>query len=475
MTPAPGPPALPESYEAFTAHASENLGAWFNYFRQAHEYIMSAEDAANAHRNQLAAAANENTVLREDNAGLRATQQLLERQHSSLSFELAQARAEVLNLSTRSASASAASPLPTTPDDPPADPAQPVPAPNLPATPARPVSTPDQRTHLSERLPDPAKFEGDRKDLQRFLNQIEEKMAVNRDRFPTPQARIAYVNGRLGPTPYALVIPHISKTKYRVGDYNEILEMMERAYGDPNRISNARDALYNLRQSNKDFASFFAEFARLALEAEMDESALPAMLKQAVSREIRGMMVHHDPPSEEYHAYANWLQSLENRLRAHSTSPPVTKPASTLPAPPVPQRSSPVLRPAPRYSAVASAPPARFPVAVPALPAPPTRPARLHDPDPMDLSHSRRLPARTVSPRSGASRRERGECFRCGSSDHIVRDCPYPDTRPLRVSSARQLSPPARIPARRPSPPGRTASVRSNSPDSVQGNGVSLG
>jgi hypothetical protein len=56
---------------------------------------------------------------------------------------------------------------------------------------------------LSERLPDPDRFDGDRKDLHRFVSQIKGKMNINLDHFLTPQARMAYVINRLKGAPYA--------------------------------------------------------------------------------------------------------------------------------------------------------------------------------------------------------------------------------------------------------------------------------
>jgi hypothetical protein len=50
---------------------------------------------------------------------------------------------------------------------------------------------------LSERIPDPSEYGGDREDLRRFVSQIRAKMNVNQDRFPAPQSRMTYVISRL--------------------------------------------------------------------------------------------------------------------------------------------------------------------------------------------------------------------------------------------------------------------------------------
>jgi hypothetical protein len=188
----------------------------------------------------------------------------------------------------------------------------------------------------------------------------------------------------------------------QLGDYDQILNTLTRAFGDPNLINNARNDLFRLRQTNKDFSSFFAEFQRLALEGEMAEETLPTLLEQAISRELRSMLLHHDPPNRNYHQYAAFLQDLENRRRRFDQ--PAPAPTKIINAPNYTAAA------APRRAVTSQSPPL----------APPTPGA-----DPMDLSAQYRY--------RSESRKERGECFRCGSKAHRVAACPEPDTRPQRA------------------------------------------
>jgi hypothetical protein len=329
---------------------------------------------------------------------------------------------------------------------------------------ATPMGTPPSATpessgsHVrSERLPDPEKFEGDRKDLRRFVSQIKEKLNVNRDRYPTPQSRMTYVTNRLKGAPYAQILPYIHEGACQLSDFAEILDILERAFGDPNRTRNARNELYRLRQGNKEFSAFFAEFQRLAMEGEMPDAALPTMLEQAINRELKGMLLHHDPPSGSYHDLARFLQNLENRRTQYESNQPT-----------VPRTFA---------TAIKSNAPAALKPTEPVLwrrPVDRTTTPPPMNPDAMDLSTSRRFsPAR-----QGYSRQERRECFRCGSKDHFVRNCPHPDTRPVtahqmtrRTYSPRPVSPPYEKRGR--SPPHGPSSYESVSPDRST-KGVSL-
>jgi hypothetical protein len=140
-------------------------------------------------------------------------------------------------------------------------------------------------------------------------------MIVNQDRFPTPLSRMTYVNSRLSGTPYSQILPYIQGSVYQLNDYSEILKILERTYGDPNRIQNTCSELFCFKQTNKEFAAFFAEFQRLGLEAEMNYESLVTLLEQAVSNELRGMLLHNLPTSRSYLELAAYLQELENRRR----------------------------------------------------------------------------------------------------------------------------------------------------------------
>ena len=111
-------------------------------------------------------------------------------------------------------------------------------------------------------------------------------MNANADRFPLAINRMTYVAGRLTGSAYALMLPKIQYGIPQFVDYPLMLEYLEKAFGDPDRIQNAQNKLFHLRQRNLDFSAYFSEFQRLALEGEMPESALTPLLFQGISREL---------------------------------------------------------------------------------------------------------------------------------------------------------------------------------------------
>ena len=114
---------------------------------------------------------------------------------------------------------------------------------NLPAalllTPSPIAYESSETSRLSERLADPDKFDGDRNKLLNFIDDIRLKFAINGDRYPTARERKAYVVSRLTGLAYQQVRPYIRLGVPQVADFEQILEILEKAFGDPNRASRA--------------------------------------------------------------------------------------------------------------------------------------------------------------------------------------------------------------------------------------------
>ncbi|QQK42098.1 hypothetical protein Pdw03_4952 [Penicillium digitatum] len=98
---------------------------------------------------------------------------------------------------------------------------------------------------------------------------------------------------------------------------------------------------------------------RLAMEGEMHNEALPTMLEQAINRELKGMLLHHEPPKGDYLDLARILQNLENRRVQYDSGPstaPRTYSAAIRTAPKAPELNS--GRPGPEQTATTEEPPA---------------------------------------------------------------------------------------------------------------------
>ena len=430
--PRPDPPLSTESVEELTASFQSNAADWMQYLSGSFEYTTELEGTIATLRNEV------DSVQRNLHESTSRNEGIIEYQQGQI--ESMQRRNVELELDVRRLSAAeipANQPISTT-STPPTEPEI------APATTVSSATT----VNLKEKQPDPKEFDGNRKDLRRFTQQIHGKMLVNGDRFPTATHRLVYVAGRLTGRAYDLILPKISHGIPMFADYTDLLAYLEQAFGDSDRVQNAQSKLFNLKQKNQEFSTYLAEFQSLALDGEMPESALTPLLYQGVSRELQDMLLHNPPTSQEFHAFANHLHVLDNRYRRHqqqslrSRTTQSSRPANTtttttttaaLPARPVAAVVSQSTRSdSPR----------------------PVSSTTVHY-DPMDLSSQRTTPA--------SGRRERGECFRCGSKTHLVSRCPEPDTRPLLQARSSQLYSVDSQPIERPdSPPASVVSVASS-------------
>ena len=394
----PNPPLSTDSVELLSTSFRNSPEEWLQYLSSSFNYTTGLQDTITTLRNEadVARLATQESIAQRDGVVEYQREQIESLQRRNVDLEI-----DVRRLSAAASPANQSTSATNTP------PTELETAPTTAVLHTTPVS-------LKEKQPDPKEFDGTRKDLRRFTQQ------VNGDRFPTPTHRLVYVAGRLTGRAYELILPKISNGVPQFPDYTEMLEYLEQAFGDSDRVQNAQSKLFNLKQKNQEFSTYFAEFQSLALDGEMSETALTPLLYQGVSRELQDMLLHNPPPSHDFHAFSNHLHVLDNRYRRHqqqalrnrttqpnrnNTSTNTTTPAR--PSQPTGASStrtdSP--RPAPASSSIAH--------------------------DPMDLSLQRST--------AGNGRRERGECFRCGSKSHLVSRCPEPDTRNFIQARSSQL------------------------------------
>jgi hypothetical protein len=385
----PIPPFLPDTEEDFLVSVQADAAPWVEYLQEAYNFIATTPNEPTLDPTLLERISSQDDRIAE----------LEETVENVIDFQRQEAdRLQERLRRTESdrdrAVAQAITPVPTIP-------ALPVPNHSAealvdPITRTSPITPPAPSEHSvrSDKLPDPDVFKGERSDLRRFLSQISQKLRINRDRYPTAESRLAYVSSRLSGPAYSQILPYINRDgTCRLPDYPELLNLLERAYGDPNRINNARTDLFRLRQKNFEFSTFFAEFQRLAMEGELAEDALSTILDNAISRELRGMLMHSPPPSRDLNMFAKHLQDLENRRRQYSTPTP-------LPANPQPHLAMKRTNTATNTQGTIS--------------------SKQPEPtgEPMDTSNTR--------PKTD---KERGACYLCHQTGHLARDCSLPNPR----------------------------------------------
>ena len=247
--------------------------------------------------------------------------------------------------------------------------------------------------------PDP--FSGNRGEYQTFKAQLSSKLAGDAHKFRSEQHRLQYMANLLRGNAYKMVLPYIQRDRIDLATTDELWEVLDGAYEDPDRKGTAKRELENLKQANREFSVYFADFQRLMAELRWDDDARKTALYRGLSEEMKDLLLSYSPP-EEWNQYTHLLQELDSKIRARSAEKKRKGPTS-------------ITRPNPA--------PAPQPNPAPVIPVSQRTTANpeWHGPAPMDLSAGHREAERQ---RQYAERRAAGLCTSCGLPGHFRAECP---------------------------------------------------
>ena len=108
-----------------------------------------------------------------------------------------------------------------------------------------------------------------------WYTQMQEKMEGNAHLMPTESDCMIYIQSRIGPSAMSYLMPRLRpESTNQITTVKEMFEVLKASLGDPDRARNARIQYQNLRQGNKEFTTFWAEFQQLAAELDHSEPTL---------------------------------------------------------------------------------------------------------------------------------------------------------------------------------------------------------
>lgn len=270
---------------------------------------------------------------------------------------------------------------------------------------------PENHGARGDKLPDAPMFDGTRDKLRSFVAQLRLKLFADTTRFPTPQLRLSYAINRCEGRAMEQLLPYIRDNGTITGldDVEDVISVLQTAFGDPDRAATARHKLQTLRQGNKEFSLYYAEFSRLVSDLDWDQRATMDALRHGLSIEILEKLIGTPNPTN-LNDFVNLCQRLDSQIRAvehlrklrSSTSSSTSRNASHHPVTTPQQPRTPQGTFAPT-SAPQPQPDTTQPV-----------------PTPMDLSANRRK----ITPQERAARLAEGRCLYCGGHGHLAATCP---------------------------------------------------
>jgi hypothetical protein len=279
---------------------------------------------------------------------------------------------------------------------------------------SRVVPTPPQgQKERGQKCADSLDFSGsDRSLLRGWIAQLRMVIRPKPSSFPDEQSKMRYAFNRLGGLALHQILQHVQKNgDIGLADLSALIQLLEAAFGDPECVAMAERNMREIKQKNREFSQYYAEFQLIAADLDWNSSALRNPLRLGLSEEMKDSFIHTDMP-EDLPAFVTLCQKRDNQIRqrkAETAAQHKWTLLSTI-----------------KYSLF---PPAAW--AVEAAPAGTvagyTRPA------PMDLIAGRRK----ISHKERQKRFADGTCLYCGGFNHRAVDCAVgKKARTFRVAGA---------------------------------------
>jgi hypothetical protein len=257
-----------------------------------------------------------------------------------------------------------------------------------------------EKAKKSAKLPDPKTFIGrdtgeknphETVELEDWLAKIRRKLSANKDHYSTTELQMGYVQNMVGGVAGKHLAPRLRTDA--VNPFitaEEMLQTLERAYGNPNKKQDASEEFRRLYQNNNPFPVFWADFQRLAAETEMPEATQLDELGFRVNADLQQALASVFDIASVYELAQRCI-TIDAKLQRVKKARGRTKPTAGTPG-----------------SGSASAPEKGVkpePGSSPSDPRPPGKKPQYDNAEKQQLSRE-------------------GKCFICKNPGHLARECP---------------------------------------------------
>ena len=268
----------------------------------------------------------------------------------------------------------------------------------------RPKPEADCPAARSTKYPDPPMFSGrDCTQLRPFIAKLRLKLYFNRDWYVTEQQRLEYAIKRLEDLALGQILPYVEEHHLRLKNLAALITILENVFGDPDRAATAERELNKLRQTNREFSLYYAEFQRLIAELDYNDTVKKNTLRRGLSEELKDALAYNPNQPEDFEQFVNLCNRLDNQIRARKAEKRGEDYRPRL-APTAAPRTAPVIAPAPT-------PP----------PHPTNTKSGHYGVAPMDHSAN----CRRNTPEERQKCMAEGRCLSCHGYGHFARECPH--------------------------------------------------
>jgi len=97
-------------------------------------------------------------------------------------------------------------------------------------------------------------------------------------------------------------------------DLPAFIQLLEAAFGDPDRVATAEQKMRDIKQKNCEFSEYYAEFQVIAADLYWNPSALWNALRMGLSEEMKDSITYSDMP-EDLAAFVTVCQMRDNQIQ----------------------------------------------------------------------------------------------------------------------------------------------------------------
>ena len=195
---------------------------------------------------------------------------------------------------------------------------------------AEPAVVP-QSTSRAEKIANPDRFYGTREKLKVFKDQLMLKTSSNAARFPNTQHKLRYAYQFLTGKAQRTMRIHLQR-KANTANGEETYETafdtlaafltsLDCHFCDPDEKHTASHALDKLRQSNREFGAYYADYQEfMDILKNTDDTSQRHALKRGLNHEmLSALAIFPAPKGESFDGYVKRFNELDCRLRALNT------------------------------------------------------------------------------------------------------------------------------------------------------------
>ncbi|CAI9591025.1 unnamed protein product, partial [Staurois parvus] len=136
-------------------------------------------------------------------------------------------------------------------------------------------------------MPQPAKFNGDRRHYSGFLNQCRVYFQMYPAAFPSEKKKVMFIIGLLTGEALAWASPYIEKKHGMLNDFDTFLTAMNQVFDDPSRFATAEAKLHSLRQGRRSVTEYTAEFRSWMADTTWNPAAQKSQFRQGLSEQVK--------------------------------------------------------------------------------------------------------------------------------------------------------------------------------------------